>query len=90
MPHALILPMVAHVTLAGLLFTLLTIARAPAIWGIGRRGDGSNPWASVEPRIRTTGSQNNGVRLSFCNELQAMPARDLVQINQQVAAAADW
>ena len=22
-----------------------------AIWGIGRRADGSNPWATVEPRI---------------------------------------
>ena len=51
MPHSLILPMVAHVALAGLLYTLLTVARAPSIWGIGRRGDGSNPWASVEPHI---------------------------------------
>lgn len=51
MPNSLILPMVAHVALAGLLYTLLTVARAPAIWGIGRRADGSNPWAAVEPRI---------------------------------------
>lgn len=47
----LILPMVAHVGLAALLYVLLTIVRAPAIWGIGRRADGSNPWAHIEPRI---------------------------------------
>ena len=51
MPNSLILPMVAHVALAVLLYTLLTVARAPAIWGIGRQADGSNPWAVVEPRI---------------------------------------
>jgi hypothetical protein len=51
MPQALIFPMVAHVALAGFLYVLLTVARAPAVWGIGRRSDGSNPWAHVEPRI---------------------------------------
>ncbi|WP_148717062.1 MAPEG family protein [Chitinolyticbacter meiyuanensis] len=51
MPHPLILPMAAHVALAATLYVLLTVARAPAIWGIGRRADGSNPWAKVEPRI---------------------------------------
>jgi hypothetical protein len=47
----LIFPMAAHVALAAFLYVLLTVARAPTIWGIGRRPDGSNPWASVEPRI---------------------------------------
>lgn len=51
MSQSLILPMAAHVALAGLLYVLLTVARAPAVWGIGRRTDGSNPWASIEPRI---------------------------------------
>ena len=51
MSHALILAMVAHVALAGVLYVLLTVARAPAVWGIGRRPDGSNPWGAVEPRI---------------------------------------
>ncbi len=51
MSQALIAPMVAHVALAAFLYVLLTVARAPAIWGIGRRPDGSNPWASIEPRI---------------------------------------
>lgn len=51
MQTALLLPMTAHVGLAAFLYVLLTAARAPAIWGVGRRADGSNPWAKVEPRI---------------------------------------
>lgn len=51
MPHALILPMAAHVALSALLYVLLTIARAPAVWGLGRRADGSSPWVAIEPRI---------------------------------------
>lgn len=51
MPQSLIFPMAAHVALAAFLYVMLTIARAPVVWGIGRRPDGSNPWASVEPRI---------------------------------------
>lgn len=51
MQSSLILPMAAHVALAAFLYALLTVARAPAIWGIGRRADGSNPFAAYEPRI---------------------------------------
>ncbi|WP_133001246.1 MAPEG family protein [Luteimonas arsenica] len=51
MSQTLIAPMAAHVALAAFLYVLLTVARAPAVWGIGRRPDGSNPRASVEPRI---------------------------------------
>jgi hypothetical protein len=47
----LLLPMTAHIGLAALLYVLLTVARAPAVWGIGRRADGSNPFAAYEPRI---------------------------------------
>ena len=43
--------MAAHVALASLLYVLLTVARAPKIWNIGQRPDGSNPWAAIEPRI---------------------------------------
>jgi hypothetical protein len=43
--------MAAHVALAAFLYGLLTVVRAPKVWGIGRRPDGSNPWAAVEPRI---------------------------------------
>lgn len=49
--HWLIIPMAGHVALAALLYALLTLARAPAVWGLGRRPDGSNPWAAMEPRI---------------------------------------
>ena len=48
---ALLWPMAAHVAWAALLYALLTVARAPAVWGIGRRPDGSNPWATLEPRL---------------------------------------
>lgn len=51
MQHSLVAPMAAHVALAALLYILLTAVRAPSIWGIGRRPDGSNPWAKIEPRI---------------------------------------
>ena len=47
----MIIPMTVHVALAAWLYVLLTVVRAPAIWGIGRRPDGSNPWAKIEPRI---------------------------------------
>ncbi|MBU6247259.1 MAG: MAPEG family protein [Xanthomonadaceae bacterium] len=51
MSHGLLVPMAAHVLLSAVLYVLLTIARAPAVWGIGRRPDGSNPLAAIEPRI---------------------------------------
>lgn len=51
MSQALIISMATHVALAALLYVLLTVARAPTVWGIGSRPDGSNPWASMEPRI---------------------------------------
>lgn len=49
--NPLIYPMAVHVALTAFLYTLLTIVRAPSIWGLGRRPDGTNPWANVEPRI---------------------------------------
>ncbi|MBJ6983013.1 MAPEG family protein [Luteimonas sp. MC1572] len=51
MPQALVLPMAAHVALTAFLYVLLTVARAPAVWGLGRQADGSNPWSAIEPRI---------------------------------------
>ena len=51
MSHPLILPMAAHVAVAAFIYLLLTIARAPTVWGIGQRPDGSNPWLNIEPRI---------------------------------------
>ncbi len=50
-PQSLLLPMAAHVLLVALLYAWLTLVRMPAVWGPGRRADGSNPWAAIEPRI---------------------------------------
>ena len=49
--HPLVLPMAAHAGLTAFLYVVLTVARAPKIWGVGQRADGSNPWAAIEPRI---------------------------------------
>lgn len=49
--HPLLYPMAAHIGLAALLYALLTVVRAPSIWGLGRKPDGSNPFAKIEPRI---------------------------------------
>ena len=43
--------MFSHVAWTALLYGLLTFARAPDAWGIGRTGDGLNPYSSVERRI---------------------------------------
>lgn len=43
--------MATHIALTSFLYVLLTIARAPKVWGIGKKSDGTNPWAAVEPRI---------------------------------------
>jgi hypothetical protein len=51
MSQLLIFPMAAHVALTAFLYVLLTLVRAPSVWGIGRRPDGTNPWARLEPRI---------------------------------------
>jgi len=51
MPHSLIYPMSAHVAWVATLYALLTLLRAPSIWGVGRNADGSNPWATFESRV---------------------------------------
>src|SRR5688572_12829524 len=45
------LAMAVHVAWSAILYVALTVARAPAVWGIGRRSDGSNPLSTYEPRI---------------------------------------
>ncbi len=47
----LILAMSAHIAWVALLYVVLTLVRAPAVWRIGQRPDGTNPWADVEPRV---------------------------------------
>jgi len=51
MSHPLMLPMAAHIGLSALLYVLLTVVRAPSVWGLGRRADGTHPWAKLESRV---------------------------------------
>ena len=51
MLNQLIYPMVGHVAWTASLYVLLTVLRAPTIWKIGSRNDGSNPWANIEPKV---------------------------------------
>lgn len=51
MQHGLLAAMTFQVAWTAMLYVALTVARAPKIWGVGKRGDGSNPFAEVEPRI---------------------------------------
>ncbi|TMP38130.1 MAPEG family protein [Pseudoalteromonas rubra] len=48
---ALLTPMLMHILLCAVLYVLLTLARAPAVWGLGSRQDGSNPFEDIQPRI---------------------------------------
>jgi hypothetical protein len=47
----ILLPMALHVVWCATLYVLLTLARAPVVWGIGRRTDGSNPFADIQGKI---------------------------------------
>ena len=51
MSSPLLFPMAAHVGLTALLYVFLTAARAPSVWGLGRRPDGTNPLANIERRV---------------------------------------
>lgn len=47
---ALLWPMLAHVLWTAGLYVLLTVFRAPAVWGLGTNADGRNPFVDVEAR----------------------------------------
>ncbi|WOX04328.1 MAPEG family protein [Microbulbifer pacificus] len=51
MSNELLIPMAAHVAWTALLYAVLTLMRAPKIWNIGKKEDGSNPWQSIEPKV---------------------------------------
>lgn len=81
--HPLLIPMAAHVALVAALYVLLTGARAPAVWGLGKRIDGSNPWAQVERRISANLSNQFEWPLFFhvaCLMLFSMQAVDSLQV----------
>lgn len=51
MSDLLFAPMLTHIGLVALLYVLLTVMRAPKIWGVGANPDGTNPFAKLEPRV---------------------------------------
>lgn len=48
---SILTPVVAHIFWCALLYALLTVARAPAVWGVGRKADGSNPFQNIQTKI---------------------------------------
>ena len=81
MSHPLILPMAAHVALAAGLYAWLTVARAPAIWGVGRSADGSNPYAVIERRLSANlSNQFEWPLLFYVACLLLMPSADALAV----------
>jgi hypothetical protein len=76
--------MAAHIALTSFLYVLLTVARAPKVWGIGKNPDGSNPWTVVEPRISANLSNQFEWPVFF------YAACILLIQNQSALAAAAW
>ena len=51
MSNSLFLPVLFQIFWVAMLYVLLTVFRAPKIWGIGANSDGTNPFAKFEPRV---------------------------------------
>lgn len=51
MNNVLIVLMLVHVLFTALLYVILTFVRAPKVWNIGVKKDGTNPWQFIEPRV---------------------------------------
>jgi len=49
--EALLKPIFLHVLMCTALYGFLTVARAPSIWGIGKKSDGSDPFEEIQPGI---------------------------------------
>lgn len=84
MSSSIVLPMAAHVGLTALLYVWLTVVRAPAVWGLGRRADGSNPWALIERRVSANLSNQFEWPLFFhvvCLLLLQRGSVDVVQVS---------
>ena len=78
--------MAAHVALSALLYVMLTIARAPAVWGVGRRPDGSNPFAGLEPRVSANLSNQFEWPLFFYAACLLLIAQQAIDVRQLVLA----
>ena len=47
----LLTPVFLHIVWCAVLYALLTVARAPVLWGVGRSKNGSNPFHTIQPKI---------------------------------------
>ena len=47
----LLTPVFIHIVWCALLYALLTVARAPVVWGVGLSKNGSNPFHTIQPKI---------------------------------------
>ena len=47
----LLTPVFLHIVWCAVLYALLTVTRAPVVWGVGRSKNGSNPFHSIQPKI---------------------------------------
>lgn len=51
MSNPLFLPVLVYISWVAMLYVLLTVFRAPKIWGVGINSDGTNPFSILEPRV---------------------------------------
>ena len=47
----LITPVFLHIVWCAVLYALLTVTRAPVVWGVGLSKNGSNPFHTIQPKI---------------------------------------
>ena len=73
---SLILPLFTHVLLCTALYALLTIARAPVVWGVGQTKDGSNPFGNIQPKISANLSNQFEWPLFFYIAIVLLIAKD--------------
>ncbi len=80
--NALLYPMIFHVCWMALLYVLLTLLRAPAIWGFDTRSGAIARWVELEPRVSANLSNQFEWPLLFyvcCVVLMQMGPLDGVQ-----------
>ncbi|MHC9511157.1 MAPEG family protein [Kangiella sp. M94] len=79
--HLLLFPMATHIAWVAFLYVLLTIVRAPAVWGVVKSK--KETWAAMEPRISANLSNQFEWPLFFhitCVLLIVMGNTDSVQL----------
>lgn len=47
----LLTPVFLHIVWCALLYALLTVTRAPVVWGVEQSKNGSNPFHTIQPKI---------------------------------------